>query len=73
VKRSVLAIVGMRSNTCREQVAEALGALDCVLDVHVSLVRGCAVVTHRAECSTQALIAAVVQTGFGAEHKSDTD
>lgn len=73
MRRSVLAIVGMRCNACRERVTDVLGGLTGVLDVQVSLVRGCAIVTHAAGCSPAALVAAVVGLGFGAELVPDIE
>lgn len=64
--RTVLLISGMRDNTCRERIAEALGRVEGVLDVGVSMVRGRAVVAHDAPCSPQELVRAVEAAGYGA-------
>ena len=61
---SVLLIVGMRDNSCREQVAEVLGRINGVQDVSVSLVRARAVVAHSSACQTAALVRAVEEAGY---------
>lgn len=61
-----LAISGMRSNSCREVVVEALAALRGVKDVSVSLIRAEAEVTHRPPCDPKQLVQAIVSAGYGA-------
>jgi copper chaperone CopZ len=67
VKRTVLAISGMRGNSCRERVAEALGRVEGVLDVTVSLVRARAEVVHLTGCCPEELVRAVIGVGYAAE------
>lgn len=64
--RTVLVIMGMRDNDCRERIAEALGAISGVRDVNVNLHRARAEITHLADCRQADLVWAVVQCGYGA-------
>ena len=63
---TVLVIMGMRDNLCRERVADALGRVDGVKDVTVSLMRGRAIVEHEPSCEPAQLVWAVVNAGYGA-------
>lgn len=63
---TVLLILGMRNNSCREDVCAALEAVPCVIEVSVSLYRGLAVIKHAPSCDTRQLVAAVTQAGYGA-------
>ena len=62
--RSELMILGMRQNMCRERVLAALGSVDGVLDVHLSLHRGIAIIDHEPGCEFDAMIAAVLAEGY---------
>lgn len=64
--RAVLAVFGMRNNSCRESVAEALGRVEGATDVSVSLIRARAIVMYVPPCDTAALIRAVEGAGYGA-------
>lgn len=63
--RTVLVIIGMRDNSCRERVSEALGRIDGVKDVDVSLIRSRATIAHGAPCRLAELVWAVVSEGYG--------
>jgi copper chaperone CopZ len=63
---TVLVIVGMRDNGCRERIADALGRVDGVEDVTVSLIRCSATVIHDGACDPAALARAVRQAGYEA-------
>jgi copper chaperone CopZ len=64
--RTVLVIMGMHDNLCRERVADALRSVAGVDDVSVSLMRARATVDHQPACEPSALVWAVVNAGFGA-------
>lgn len=64
--KTVLLIVGMKDNGCREIVAEAFESVNGVKEVHVSLCRASATIIHETQCAAADLIAAVGQTGYGA-------
>ena len=64
--RTVLVIMGMRDNACRERTSEVLGRIKGVNSVSVSLIRARAVIEHEAPCQPAALVWAVVQAGFRA-------
>lgn len=64
--RTVLAVMGMRDNACRERLADALTGLEGVEDVDVSLHQARAVIVYREPCVLEALLGAVVRAGFGA-------
>ncbi len=63
--RTVLVIMGMRDNSCRERLCDALARLDGVTDVDVSLIRAHATIVHRPRCSRAQLVWAVVSEGYG--------
>ena len=63
---TVLAILGMKDNECREIVTSALEAMQGVLEAHVSLLRGRATVWHEAQCHPADLIRAVERAAFSA-------
>jgi copper chaperone CopZ len=56
----------MRSNSCREEIAEALERVKGVKNVVVSLIRARAVVVCEPPCGPAELIGAVESAGFGA-------
>jgi len=64
--RTVLVIIGMRNNACRDRVAQALAAVKGVKDVSVSLMRAKAAVTYDDACEPAGLVWAVVNAGYGA-------
>ena len=64
--RTVLAIAGMKGNTCRETVVRALESIDGVVDVDVSLFRACAVIVHDPACEPRWLVQAVSGVGYQA-------
>jgi len=64
VRLVVLRIVGMRNNTCREQIAEVLRKVEGVQDVRVSLVRAQAFVYCGPPCEPEQLERAVGQAGY---------
>jgi copper chaperone CopZ len=61
----ILNVMGMKSNSCRERVTEALARVDGVQEVWVSLVRAQAVVTYVSPCQQQAMKDAVARSGYG--------
>ena len=63
--RTVLPIMGMRDNRCRERVAEALEAVAGVRDVDVNLHRARATILHERSCSLNDLVSAIVRAGYG--------
>ena len=63
---TVLLVLGMKDNRCREDVTAALERVPGVMEVQVSLYRGLAVVRHRADCAVEDMIVAVVRAGYGA-------
>jgi copper chaperone CopZ len=65
-KRTELAILGMRSNACRERVGEALSQVEGVKEVSVSLIRANAIVVYSAPCGPAELRAAVRNAGYRA-------
>jgi copper chaperone CopZ len=56
----------MRDNSCRERVSDALGGVDGVQDVSVSLLRAMAIVEHAPTCGVAELITAVEMAGYRA-------
>ena len=64
--QTVLMIIGMRDNSCRERLVDVLEKLDGVTDVQISLMRARAVVTHQPSCDPADLVWAIVNAGFGA-------
>lgn len=62
----VLLIRGMRDNSCRERLAEALGSVAGVIDANVSLMRARGVVTYGAPCSEADLLRVVAAAGYEA-------
>lgn len=62
--RTLLVILGMRSNHCREKLAAALEAVPGVKETHVSLHRANAQIVHEPGCDPAALVAAVERAGF---------
>ncbi len=64
--RIVLLVIGMRSNSCRERVAESLKRTKGVKDVSVSLIRARAVVVCEPPCCAEDLIHAISKAGYGA-------
>jgi copper chaperone CopZ len=64
VKKTVLAIAGMRSNACRERVVEVLEQVEGVRDVDVSLIRARATVLHDLACDPAELMRAVAEAGY---------
>jgi copper chaperone CopZ len=66
VSRTLLLIVGMRDNGCRELVVETLRQVDGVREVHVNLYRACATIVHQPPCAADHLIAAITRAGYGA-------
>lgn len=66
IARTVLVIMGMRDNGCRERVAETLEEVAGVQEVDVNLFRARAVVLHLRSCSRGALVGAVECAGYQA-------
>lgn len=66
VTKTLLVIMGMRDNSCRERVSEVLGNVKGVRNVNVSLIRARAVVEHEAPCVAADLVWAVVNAGYDA-------
>ena len=64
--RTVLVILGMRDNSCRERVSEVLGQVKGVRHVTVSLIRARALVEHEMPCGPAELVQAVVEAGYSA-------
>lgn len=64
--RTVLVIMGMRDNACRERVSEVLGQVKGVRNVTVSLIRARAIVEHERPCEPSELISVMVKAGYGA-------
>ena len=67
--RTRLLIHGMRDNTCRESVVQALQNVPGVQDVHVNLYRAQAVIIHQPSCAAADLIEAVDRLGYAAQTK----
>lgn len=65
-KRTVLKVMGMKGNLCRERVLEAIGRVAGVIEVSVSLIRARAEVIHGPACEPEALVRAVESAGFSA-------
>jgi copper chaperone CopZ len=59
----ILSVAGMRNNSCREAVIQALEGVPGVEDVSVSLMRGRAVVRFVPPCEVRALVEAVERVG----------
>lgn len=65
-KSVVLDVFGMKNNSCRECVAEALGRVEGALHVSVSLIRARAVIAYMPPCDPAALVRAVEDAGYSA-------
>ncbi len=65
-RRTVLVIIGMRDNSCRERLCTVLARVKGVHGLSVSLVRARAVVEHDAMCNIADLVWAIVNAGYGA-------
>jgi copper chaperone CopZ len=72
LKKTLLNILGMRSNSCREELVRALSAVAGVRDVNVSLIRAEATVTHDADCTDEMLVQAVRRAGYNAAVTGET-
>ena len=70
-RKTVVYVIGMRDNACRERIADALGQVAGVADVEVSLIRGRAVVCHDTTCRARELVQAVRRSGFSASLSKD--
>ncbi|HVZ93395.1 MAG TPA: heavy metal-associated domain-containing protein [Phycisphaerales bacterium] len=57
-------LIGMRGNSCREKIMEALRGVPGVKDVNVSLIRARAVVICEPTCGAVELIEAVKDAGY---------
>jgi copper chaperone CopZ len=66
VTRTVLIIMGMRDNACRERIAKLLAAIDGVQEVDINLHRARARVLHTPPCQPADLVWSIVQAGYGA-------
>jgi copper chaperone CopZ len=66
VKKTMLKILGMRCNSCREELVHALSAVMGVRDVEVSLIRAEATVLHAGNCTDEMLLQAVHGAGYSA-------
>ena len=66
VTRTVLNIMGMRDNACRERISEALAAIDGVEEVDINLHRARARILHTPPCRPADLLSAIVEAGYGA-------
>ena len=64
--KTLLLIVGMKGNGCREIVTEALEVIRGVSEVHVNLYRGHAMVRHEQSCEPEMFITAVQGAGYDA-------
>jgi copper chaperone CopZ len=64
--RTVLSIMGMRDNACRERIADALETVPGVCDVDVNLHRARATIVHEPPATLEALLGAIVRAGYGA-------
>jgi copper chaperone CopZ len=62
---TVLVIIGMRDNTCRERISHLLGQVKGVTSVNVGLIRARAVIEHEPTCQPAELVWAVVEAGYG--------
>ena len=63
--KTVLAIVGMRNNECRERIAEALARVSGVRTADVNLFRASATVIHDPTCNSDDLARVVMELGYG--------
>lgn len=61
---TVLNVLGMRNNSCRERVADALGRVQGVKEATVSLIRARAIVVHEPTCEPAELVRAVQSAGY---------
>lgn len=61
---TLLHILGMRDNACRERMIAALESVEGVLDVAVSLHRAQAMVRHDGRCSRDCLVSVVQGAGY---------
>ena len=66
VTRTVLNVIGMRDNACRERISEALAAIDGVEEVDINLHRARARILHTLPCRPADLVSAIVEAGYGA-------
>lgn len=64
--RTVILILGMRDNGCRERIAAALEAIDGVKDVEVNLFHACARIIHEPPCEQSRLVRTIISLGYGA-------
>lgn len=64
--RTVLVVMGMRDNACRERISEVLGQVKGVTSVSVSLIRARATIDHEQSCKPAELVWAVLKAGYGA-------
>lgn len=64
--RTVILILGMRDNGCRERIAAALESIEGVKEVEVNLFRACAKVIHEPSCGQARLVRAIISLGYGA-------
>ena len=64
--RTVLVIMGMRDNSCRERISAVLRSVEGVRSVDVSLIRARAVIEHEATAEPAHLVWAIVNAGYGA-------
>jgi copper chaperone CopZ len=64
--KTVLLIIGMRDNSCRECVTGVLERIEGVMDVNVSLLRARAMVMHEPSCGGAELIRELEKAGYGA-------
>ena len=62
--KSVLMILGMRGNACRERIAAVLELVPGVMDVEVNLHRARAAVVHHPPCTVASLMRAVAGQGY---------
>jgi copper chaperone CopZ len=72
-KTTVLMIIGMRDNACRERLLEALRRVSGVREIRVSLMRARATIVHQPPCEAAELVWTVVSAGFGAAMEPGDD
>lgn len=64
--RTVLTVMGMRNNTCRELLIQRLELIEGVRDVDISFHRATATISHTPSCRPGDLVWAIVHAGYGA-------
>ena len=64
--RTILVVVGMKDNACRELIMSALEAVPGVREVQVNLLRARATVWHENGRPVEDLIRAIETTGYSA-------